>query len=291
MSARVQSMRWISFILAAINPIPYGTAFYRAAGAVLRSIPLAWRIAMRDLAGRYKGQVIGVAWTIAHPVMLMLIFLFLFGVVFKARLEASFELPRDYTVYILAGLVPWLASIPAITASCNSILGSPSLVKQFGFDTTLLPLRDVLSSVPFWCVGITFVIAYTILSGNGAPWTYALLPFVLVLTFMFLVGMAWLLAALTVFFRDIKDFVTVLVTMLLYIMPIVYLPEWTPAVFQPVIKYNPLSYMIWVYQDVFYFGRIEHPLAWVIFSVMSVFVFAAGYRVFKRLKPYFGNVL
>lgn len=291
MSARVQSMRWAYFFLAAINPAPYAMALYRGGRLVIRSVPLAWRMAMRDLVGRYKGQLIGAAWTVAHPVMLMLIFLFIFGVVFKARLEASFELPRDYTVYILSGLVPWLACIPALTTSCNSILGSSGLVKQFGFDTTILPLRDVLSSIPFWCVGITFVIAYTVLSGNGAPWTYALLPLVLGLTFMFLVGLAWLLSSLTVFFRDVKDFVTVLVTMLLYILPIVYLPEWTPAIFQPAIKYNPLSYMIWVYQDVFYFGRIEHPEAWVIFSAMSVVLFASGYRVFMRLKPYFGNVL
>jgi len=291
MSARVQSMRWASFFIAVLNPVPYAVAFYRGWGLVVRTLPLAWSMAVRDLVGRYKGQMIGAVWTVAHPVMLMLIFLFIFGVVFKARLEASFELPRDYTVYILAGLVPWLACIPAITTSCNSILGSSGLVKQFGFDTTILPLRDVLSSVPFWCVGITFVVAYTVLSGNGAPWTYALIPLVLGTTFMFLVGLAWLLAALTVFFRDIKDFVTVLVTMLLYILPIVYLPEWTPEVFRAAILYNPLSYLIWVYQDVFYFGRIEHPDAWLISGGMSVFVFAAGYRVFSRLKPYFGNVL
>jgi len=291
MSARVRFMRWASYIVSVFNPVPYALALYEGGLVVARSLPLAWNMAVRDQVGRYKGQVIGAAWTIAHPTLLMLIFLFIFGVVFKARLDLSFELPRDYTIYILSGLVPWLACIPAITASCNSILGSSNLVKQFGFDTTILPLRDVLSSVPFWCVGIVFVVSYTVLSGNGAPWTYAMIPVVLALNFMFLVGLAWLLSALTVFFRDIKDFVTVAVTMFLYILPIVYLPEWTPEVFRVAIQFNPLSYLIWVYQDIFYFGRFEHPDAWIIFSSMSVFVFAAGYRVFVRLKPYFGNVL
>jgi lipopolysaccharide transport system permease protein len=74
-------------------------------------------------------------------------------------------------------------------------------------------------------------------------------------------------------------------------MPIVYLPEWVPPLFKPVIYVNPFSYMTWVYQDMLYFGRFEHPWAWLAFVVGSILVFAFGYRVFRRLKPHFSSAL
>lgn len=273
------------------NPVANFLALYEAILAIKRNASLAAKLGTRDLAARYKGQLVGVVWVVAHPFLLMLIFLFIFGVVFKQRIGDTYELPRDYTTYILSGLVPWLACVPALTATCNSITGSAPLVKQFHFDTTVLPLRDVISTVYFWGVGLGFLIIYTLVVERSLPWTYALLPVVLVLTFCLLCGIGWLFAAVNVFFRDLKDVITVAVTMLLYILPIVYLPQWTPAVFQGAIKFNPLSYMIWVYQDVLYFGRIEHPTAWIVFAAFSILMLALGHRMFQRFRPYFGNAL
>ena len=74
-------------------------------------------------------------------------------------------------------------------------------------------------------------------------------------------------------------------------MPIVFLPGWVPSVFKPLILANPFTYMTFVYQDTIYFGRFEHPEAWVIFSIMSLLVFILGFRFFNRTKPTFGSVL
>jgi lipopolysaccharide transport system permease protein len=89
----------------------------------------------------------------------------------------------------------------------------------------------------------------------------------------------------------VKDFLQIFVTYGIYILPIFYLPDWVPAAFKPFLYLNPFSYMVWCYQDALYFGRIEHPWAWPIFFVGSVGALLIGYRVFRRLKPQFGNVL
>ena len=203
----------LGFLLRWLNPVVFVKLFIEAARVLIEKSPLAWSLARRDLHARHKAQLLGAMWTVAHPFMLMLIFLFIFGVVFKARIETSFEMPRDYTTYILGGLVPWLACVPAIITTCNSIVGSAALVKQFHFDTIVLPMRDVMSTFYFWGVGVAFITVYAIVSGNGVSWTYALLPFAFACTFAFLIGLGWMLASLTVFFRDLKEFVTVSMTL------------------------------------------------------------------------------
>lgn len=273
------------------NPIANILALRDSAMAVKRNARLAYQLATRDLATRYKGQFVGAVWIVAHPFLLMLIFLFIFGVVFKQRIGGTFDMPRDFPTYILSGLVPWLACVPAFTGTCNSIIGGTALVKQFQFDTSALPLRDVMSTVYFWGVGLAFVTIYTLAVERSLPWTYVLLPVVVLLTFCMLCGLGWLFAAVTVFFRDLKDIMIVVVTMLVYLLPIVYLPQWTPPIFQGAIKLNPLSYMIWTFQDVLYYGRIEHPVAWIVFPTFALLSLSFGYRVFTRFRPFFGNAI
>ncbi|MBY0420826.1 MAG: ABC transporter permease [Parvularculaceae bacterium] len=291
MSGTAVQARGFVRILRLFDPVRFSVALVESLKAVVSKAPLAWSLARRDVTSRHKDQFLGPLWTIAHPVMQMLIFLFIFGVVFKMRLDQSFDMPRDYTAYILSGLIPWIACVPAITASCASIVSSSGLVKQFHFDTFLLPLRDVMMTFFFWGVGLAFLLLYLVATPNGLSPMIALLPVALLFTFLMLVGIAWMLAALTVFFKDLKEVVIVLMTMAVYVLPIVYLPQWTPKVFQGVILFNPLSYLVWVYQDIFYFGRFEHPTAWIVTPLFSLICLSFGYRIFARLKPYFGNAL
>jgi lipopolysaccharide transport system permease protein len=130
------------------------------------------------------------------------------------------------------------------------------------------------------------------LAVNGSlPWTYVLVPVVLLLNVIFTVGLGWMVSAVGVFVRDMKDVATILVTAGIYVLPVVYLPSWVPRLFQPFVEFNPSSSLIWVYQDTFYFGRIQHPYAWLVFTLMSLLCFAFGYRLFQMLKPFFGKVL
>ena len=260
-----------------------------------RLVATHWRLAVimarRDLTTRYSSQLIGSFWIVGHPLFQMLLFVFLFAIVFKQRIGGTYELPRDYTVYILSGLTAWLSILPILTTACTSIVSNANLVKQFSLETEILPIKDVISGMVFWFVGVAVIVAYTLLMFGGLPWTYLLLPAVFIIHVVLMVGVAWILSSVTVYFRDLKDVMTVLGTLGLYLLPVVYLPTWVPEIFRPVIYANPLSYLIWVYQDIFYFGRIEHPWSWVISAALAIIVFSAGHRLFQRLKPMFGMVL
>jgi lipopolysaccharide transport system permease protein len=276
---------------ALLRPTAYIQAFVEGASLLGRHRRLIMAMVRRDLSLRHVNQTMGSFWVIGHPLFLMALFVFIFGVVFKQRIDGSYQLPRDYTVYILSGLVPWLSTLPALTGSCNSIVANAALVKQFVFHLEILPAKDVLTASVIWLVGIAVIMLYTLFEYGGLPWTYLLLPVVAAIHLLALFGLAFLLSAVTVFFRDTQDLVNVFATAGLYILPVTYLPQWVPGLFRPLLYVNPFSYLIWMYQDVLYFGRIEHPMAWFVAAVWALFAFAFGYSSFRRLKPLFGNAL
>jgi homopolymeric O-antigen transport system permease protein len=252
---------------------------------------LTLSLAKRELTTRYAGQFLGSFWIIAHPVFQMLIFLLLFAIVFKVRIDPSLELPRNYTIYIFSGLVPWLSIVPVLSTAPVSILSNSAFVKQFDFSVELLQVKEVLIPMMFWFVGIGITILFTLVAYRTVPWTYIFLPYLLVVQFLTVLGFAWALSAICVFARDLKDALIVYITLGVYILPIVYLPQWVPTFFKPLIYINPFSSLIWMYQDVLYYGRFEHPKSWVVGSFIAVIAFSSGHRIFQRLRPAFGNAL
>lgn len=256
-----------------------------------RNWRLIWEMSVNDLTGRYKGQYFGAAWVLVHPMALTFLYLFLFGIVFAQRIGGTYELPLDYTAYMLSGLMPWLTFQTALNTTVVSVISNSPLVKQFVFPIEILPVRDVLSSLVTWTIGVSCTLVYILLSGQPPSVMWVLLPLVLVVQVMAMIGTGFFLSALAVFFRDIKDLVTLFSLVAIFIMPIVFLPGWVPRVFQPLVWANPFTYMVLVYQDTIYFGRFEHPEAWLIFPLFSVFVFVVGFRFFNKTKPTFGSIL
>lgn len=252
---------------------------------------LTWELVKREIGERYAGQMLGTFWVIGHPLILMGVYVFIFSFVLKVKIASTYDLPLDYTAYILSGLIPWIAFHESMAKSCTVISGNAGLVKQVIFPIEVLPVKSVIASLTPLLVGLTVLSVYVIASSGGLPWTYVLIPVLLLLQTLAMIGVAYILASLGVYFRDLKDVVLVLTLISMYLMPIFYLPDWVPDLFKPVIFVNPFSYMIWCYQDALYFGRFEHPWAWAIFGLGAPVALSFGYRLFITLKTQFGNVL
>lgn len=278
-------------VASLLHPGAHVQAFREAVAMLNSQRGLILAMARRDISNRYAGQMLGTFWAVGHPLFQMAVMVFVFGVVFQQRIGGTFEMPRDYTVYILCGLAAWLSLSPVLATSAVSITSNSNLIKQFTFDARMLPAKDIVVSSVVWGVSLGIVMVYTLAVYRNLPWTYFLIPVVAMIHFMTAMGCAWALAALSVFLRDIKDLVLLVNTAMIYLLPIVYLPSWMPAIFRPLIYANPFSYMIWVYQDTFYFGRIENPWAWAIAILFALFMFTSGYRLFRRLQPMFGSAL
>jgi lipopolysaccharide transport system permease protein len=260
-------------------------------GLLKRHRQLTWEMTRRELTEKYAGQMLGVFWALVHPAIQIAVYVFIFAVVFGVRMGGTYELPRDYTTYLLAGLIPWLMCSESMSKGTVVLISNSNLVKQVVFPLEVLPVKSVLATAFTQVISSILLIAYSAIVHGGIPWTCLLLPALMGFQVLFLVGLCSVLAAIGSYFRDLREFINILNLVGIYLMPIVYLPSMVPALFQKALYANPFSYMIWCYQDAFYFGRIEHPLAWLIFPVTSVLSFVLGYRAFRMLKPMFGNVL
>lgn len=252
---------------------------------------LVLEMALREIRDRYAGQVFGSIWAVGHPIFLMAIYLVIFNYIFSARAGGTFELPRDLTTYILSGLVPWLAFQDVLSRSPTAVSAHANLVKQVIFPVEILPVRIVISCLPNLLIGTVILVAYEVYRNQAIPWTYALFPLALLFQILAMAAIAFLFSSIGVFFRDLKEIVTVFNAANLFMMPVLFTPGTFPQNIELLFYFNPFSYMVWCYQDVFYYGRLEHPLAWIVFGSGSLLLLMAGAKIFLKTRPMFGNVL
>jgi lipopolysaccharide transport system permease protein len=277
-----------------LNPVVHINALGQLVSLLTQHRQLTWAMTQRELNDRYAGQVLGTLWAIGHPILLMGLYVFIFGYIFPSRMNLGDEMPRSFVTYILAGIIPWLTFADSMSKGTSVIVGNMNLVKQVVFPLEVLPVKGVLASFVSQLVATGFLLLYMVAVDHQLPLTVLMLPCLFFLQLLAMIGTSYLFSSVGVYFRDLKDVVQVFTTAGLFLAPIIYLPTWVDNIWSPfavVLYLNPFSHLVWCYQDVFYFGRFEHPASWGIFVILSIVLFYGGYRVFRKLKPMFGQML
>ncbi len=274
-----------------LNPASHFLAIRRLVELLSRHRQLTWEMTKREIAEKYAGQVLGSFWALCHPILLMGLYVFVFGYIFQTRLNIANPQSLDYTAYILSGLIPWITCQDIMNKGVTVVVSHANLVKQVVFPIEVLPVKGVLAAFLSQGISTLILMVYVLVTRGSLPWTYALLPFLFTVQLLGMIGVAYVLSAIGVYFRDLKEVITVFTSAGLFIIPALYLPSSIPPRFQALLYLNPFSYMVWSYQDVGYFGRIEHPWAWVVFAALGILSFYGGFRLFHKLQPTFGNLL
>lgn len=277
--------------MSRLDPVSHFLAFRELVVLLTRHRQLTIEMARREISERYSGQMFGVLWAAGHPLIQMAVYVFIFAFVFKVRLGGTLEMPLDYTTYILSGLIPWMCFQETLTKGAGVIVANSNLVKQVVFPIEILPVKGVIASLVNLLISLCILIIYVLVTHNAIPATYLVLPLLVLLQTLGMIGASYLLSSVGTYFRDLKDFIQVFCITGMYIMPIFYLPSQVPPLFRPFLYVNPFSYLVWCYQDILYFGKIQHWWVWGVFVVLCLGSFYVGYRVFKKLKTMFGNVL
>jgi lipopolysaccharide transport system permease protein len=226
-----------------------------------------------------------------HPIIVTVTFMLVFGTVLGTRLSVTADIPGDYTSYILVGLVPWFFTAYLLGRGPSVFTSNSNLVKQVVFPIEILPTAAVIVSCIIYAPTFLLFLIYKLTLGGGLPLSALLAPVTLGLHALLALGVTMALAVLTPFLKDIREIVTVYSGISMYFTPAVYLPDWVPAILRPIIYLNPFSYVVWVYQDTFFFGEIAHPFAWIVLAMLAFAAFFGGLFLMDRLKPYLGNVI
>jgi lipopolysaccharide transport system permease protein len=251
---------------------------------------LLYEMSRRDVLDRYAGQALGAGWVIAAPLLQMAVYVFAFTVLFSSRLSVQGS-KAEYVAFILAGLVPWIAISEVLGRAPTIVTASAGLVKQVVFPNEVLPLKVTLGALPTLTVSLAVVLVVALIGGQSHPLGWLLLPIPILCLGLMAAGFAYFLAPVGVFLKDTKDIVSVLLSIGFFLHPIIYAPGVAPPELEFAFHLSPISYVIWCFRDTLFYGGIEHPYLWVVAVLLSCGIFSVGYRVYRMLRPLFGNVL
>lgn len=242
---------------------------------------LLWRIASNELRARYAGSHLGNVWVVLTPALLLVVYALTYVAILKIRLAGLSE--WEYVIFIFSGLVPYLMTAEALVSGATSVIANKSVLNNTVFPIDLAPVKVVLIAQATMVTGMTVTLVGAALIGT-LRWTIVLLPAIWLLNIVALIGVNWFISLLNVVFRDIQNFLTPLLMIMLIISPIAYTPEIVPDSLKPLILLNPFAYFVVAYQQVIVLGiapRLDHALALLLLALVP---FIAGSWFFARAK-------
>lgn len=241
----------------------------------------------RELKARYRGSVLGFFWSFFNPLLLLLVYTFVFNKVLQARSPHA----DPYALFLFCGLLPWTWFATSLTESSGVLISGGNLIKKVLFPAEILPIVSVLANMVHFLLGLPILAAFLVyyqkpLQVTELVWFPAVLLVQLVLT----LGLALILSALTVHFRDIRDILSNLLTVWFFVTPIIYPWQEAPDSIKRFLNLNPFMHLAVSYQEILFFDGPFGHLKWMLLlGAISIVFFLLGYFIFDRLRDTFAE--
>ncbi|BET69626.1 ABC transporter permease [Opitutales bacterium ASA1] len=275
-------------LVSAVDPI-------RLVSSLFAHRHLIRQFAVRNIEMRHRGSYLGFAWAVLNPLLLLTLYVFVFGFMFGGTYGAvPDETKWDYGLGIFLSLTIFHFIAEVMASAPSIIVGQPNFVKKVVFPLEVLPAASVASAFFHALISLAMVLVGVLVGGRGLSFDALLLPLIFLPALTLALGLAWLIAALGVFFRDVGQLVSVLITALMFASAIFYPVErvqtHAPAAWQ-FLRFNPLLHLVDMARDVVLWQRAVDPWNLVAVNIAGVIFAVIGFAVFTRLKPAFADVL
>jgi ABC-type polysaccharide/polyol phosphate export permease len=250
---------------------------------LLRYRALVRSLVARELRARYRGSILGFFWSFVNPLLTLLIYTFVFTVVMPGVRAPGLE---PYALFMFCGILPWTWFSSSLLEASNVLISGANLIRKVMFPAEVLPLVTVSSGLVHFCLGLPilgmFLIYYRVPVHASDLFWFPLIVFVqLLLT----AGLALLVSALTVHFRDLRDLLQNMLTLWFFATPIIYPATLAPPGVQRLLDLNPFTHLVIAYQEILFRpGPFVERWRLAVVGVEAVFVFVIGYFVFDRLR-------
>lgn len=257
----------------------------------MRHFALIVQMARRDVAKRYRGSFAGLFWSFFNPLLMLVIYTFVFGVIFRGRWNTQVTGHFQYAIVLFAGL-----NISSMFTECANrattlIEENTNYVKRVVFPLETLSWSTLGSALFHLFVSTIALLLLSLIVNGGMPWTVVMFPIVVACFLPFMAGTVWLLASLGVFFRDIKQLVSIIASALMFLAPILYPKEMIPEHYRYLLYFNPLTVIAEASQNVLLWGR---PPNWghlgIYVTISAAFAWLA-FAWFQKTRKGFADVL
>jgi len=246
----------------------------------------------REVVGRYRGSLMGLAWSFFNPILLLVVYTFIFGVVFKSRWGTTEPHDTgDFAVIIFTGMVVHGLFAECVTRAPSLIVNNPNYVKKVIFPLEILPWVSMGGALFHTIVSlIVLLVAETFLLGS-VPLSVVLFPFILIPLVFMTMGLSWFLAATGVYLRDISQITGIIITTLMFLSPLFYPITAISEKYRPLMYLNPLTFVIEASRDVLIWGT-SPPLRYLaLYYMASIIVSLLGFIWFQKTRRGFADVL
>lgn len=247
----------------------------------------------RDFGQRYRGSYLGLLWSVINPLLLLLIYTFVFSVVFKARWQPQQENQPlgEFAIILFAGLIPYYFFSEVISRAPGLVIGNPNYVKKVVFPLEILIVVTCGTALFTSLINLGILLSAMLIFLQKIQPTILFLPLAYLPLILLCIGLGWFLASLGVYIRDINLFITLVLQVLLFLSPIFYSINSVPAAFQAILKLNPLTMIVTSFRDLLVFGKMFSITEWAVWTAIGAILAVSGYAWFLWTKKGFADVL
>jgi ABC-type polysaccharide/polyol phosphate export permease len=258
--------------------------------SILEYRGLIWNFIKRDISSKYAGSLLGLYWSVINPIITLVVYIIVFGVFLHVRLPGNTNI-WDFALYFAAGFLPWTAFHESVMRASRSIIDNKHYIKKVPFPSEIFPIYTTLSEFVNLIIGLViFFVLFIFL--KGAPTIFILLlPLAIVLQMMFTLSLSFFLSSGAVYFRDIPQILGPLFMIWFWATPIAYTVNLIPQDFQWIVKLNPAYYMLEIYRDALFYGKLPELQIIGPFLIFSVVALVLSILFYQKTKRGFGELL
>lgn len=272
-------------------PSRANTGFTHLFFSLWRNRPLVLQMAKREIVGRYRGSFLGLLWSFVNPVLMLAVYTFVFSIVFQARWGSGGGDQFEFALVLFAGLIVFNLFSECVTRAPGLILANANYVKKVIFPLEILPWVSLGSALFHAGINLVVLLIFLIAVGHSISATILLLPVVVIPLLLLTMGLSWLLASIGVFVRDVGQFISMVVTVLMFMSPIFYPASALPESVRGWLFLNPLTFIIEQMRDVLIWGKMPDWIGLATYSGFALAVAWAGLWWFERTRKGFADVL
>jgi len=246
----------------------------------------------REVVGRYKGSVLGLTWSFFNPMFMLTVYTFVFSEIFKARWgRDGNESKTLFAVVLFVGMIVQGLFAEVLSRAPSLILSNVNYVKKVVFPIEILPVITVGAALFHSLISLGVLLAAYVLFNGHLQWTVVFTPLVFLPMVVLILGLAWMLASLGVFLRDVGQTIGIVLTVLMFLSPVFYPVTAVPERFRSIIMANPLTFIIEQARDVLIWGHWPNWIGLSIYTVAATAIAWAGYAWFQKTRKGFADVL
>lgn len=239
-------------------------------------------LTFKDLKLKYRNSVLGFLWSFFNPILMLIVYNFAFKLILKVRVE-------NFTVYLLAGLLPWTFFQAAMQVSTSSIVNNANLIRKVYFPREILPLSAILSSFINFLITLTVLFLSLIIFKIKINFSILLLPLVLILLLLFTIGLSLILSSLNVLYRDISHFIEIIFMLWFYLTPVVYSITMIPEKYRVILLLNPMTLILECIRTPLLYRQAPNIIYMSVLVIIDIFLIYFGYKIFKKLEKVFAE--